>query len=214
MRLPLPTIALAVLNGAALIALVTLALQGTQRDELLQAQSLQSTKAPASLEVPPASVQFESIRDAAIFHQARSFYVAPAAATFEQPPPDYRLTGSMSVPSRPLTALLLHNQSKERVKVIAGDQLEGWTVIAVEARQVTIQLGERREQIGSAAAPSNGVTIVAQDRPKAFLPASGVVRVPAGTAASANESVAEPPAAASISDKPRLYRPPDRLPGS
>jgi hypothetical protein len=208
MRLTLSTIVLTGLNAVLFGALAVQLTRGSQRDALLESAVPQAPIAPRKFDMPSAMVNLDSVQSRAVFYKSRNFYVAPASPVVEQPPPDYRLTGSMSFPNRPLTALLMHNQTHARVKVVSGDQLDGWTVSDVGPRRVVVQLGERSAEIGSAAVSrSPGVTIVSNGQTAIpSSPSTGIVRVPAGTGAT--RPTALPPPGASSNEKPRLYRPP------
>jgi hypothetical protein len=118
------------------------------------------------------------------------------------------MVGLMAVPNRPPSAVLLHNQSKVRVRVAAGDQLEGWTVADVSAKRVIVQLADRTSEISSAIpAPTGGIVVTPSNPPSAAAASSGMVHVlgapPGGTPPRANVTV---------DAAPRLYRPPSQNP--
>lgn len=179
-RLPLATVLLAVLNVALASAIGMRVLGEPSIAERVKAAAAAQT-AGAVEEVPSAPVptSFDTLQSEAVFHKSRSFYVAPASPGAQHPPPDYRLAGLMALPDRPPSAVLLNNQSNARVRVAAGDQLDGWNVAEVSARRVLLQLGERTAEIS--AATSTG--------------SSGMVRVVDSARASQQ------------SEAPRLYRP-------
>lgn len=182
MRLPLVTAALAVLNVALASAIGTRLLgESSIAERVIAAAADQTTEAveavPSALALAPAS--FDRLQSEAVFHKSRSFYVTPSLPSAPHPPPDYRLAGVMALPDRPPTAVLLNNQSNARVRVTAGDQLDGWSVAEVSAKRVVLQLGERTAEIS--ATTSAGST--------------GMVRVLGSARASPQ------------SEAPRLYRP-------
>lgn len=212
MRVSLITGALVALD-VALAAMVGIQwVLGSQHDALLSARGEVQTTSMLKLDAPQTSSDMEIVQAQALFHKSRRFYVAPAPSVVEQALPDYRLTGSMATPNRPVTAILVNNQTNARIKVTAGDQLDGWTVANVEARRVVIQSGDRSAEIAATTpARTGGLTTIsnAQPQPVAVAPSSGGVRVLSG---SGGMPSAPRPAnsAASESVAPRLYRPPGR----
>jgi hypothetical protein len=108
----------------------------------------------------------------------------------------------MAIPNQPSAAVLVNLQSGVRTKVHVGDQIEGWTVSAVESRRVVLELGARREEITNASgAISSGMTAVSSS---VAVPAVNTgVRV-------LSEGNTRPgtAAAAPIDGASRLYQPP------
>lgn len=206
-RLPLPTLLLALLNLALFAGLSVQMLRGSKREELLNATGQTLSVTPLNIDAGRPVVDLEPIRNQALFHKTRAFYIAPAAPAVELPPPDYRVAGSMSLPNGPLTAMLVHNQTAARIKVSAGDLLEGWTVAEVGPRKVTLQQGTRSAEIGSMSTARSGINLVPNGQRSASP--SGIVRMPAGTSTPI-QPASTGGAAASGNGGPRIYRPPGR----
>lgn len=203
-RVPLLTLLLCAVNAALAVALGWRLMHGSQRHELVAATAQKTSLTFESLD-PPAVTPVDSIQAQAIFHASRSFYVPPVE-TVVQPPPDYRLVGSMSIPGKPPAAVLIHSQTGERMRVAKGDQLEGWTIADVAPGRVTMQLGERSAEITTTArqvAPGMSV-IVTQPVRTTSAAAPGGVRVLGGT----NPSAQPVSQRATTLEAPRLYRPP------
>jgi hypothetical protein len=180
MRLPLVTAVLAVLNVALASAIGMRVLRESSIAERVTAAAAdQTTEAVAEVPSALAPTSFDRLQSEAVFHKSRSFYVTPPSPSAQHPPPDYRFAGLMALPNRPPSAVLLNNQSNARVRVTAGDQLDGWSVAEVSAKRVLLQLGERTAEISATASAGS----------------SGMVRV-LGSARASQQSEA-----------PRLYRP-------
>jgi len=210
-RLPLFTVLLAVLN-VALACAIGVQLFGTPRlDDEVKAAS-QRARLPAIPELPAVvpSMSFEGLQSQAVFHKSRSFFVAPAAPAEQQPPPDYRMVGLMALPNRPPAAVLLNNQSNVRVRVAAGDQLDGWSVADVSSKRVVLQLGDRSAEITSTTRAASGGVVITPGSQASTAASPGMVRVlgntPNGQQPAAAPAHTNPPTDAA----PRLYRPPSQ----
>lgn len=211
MRMSVTTAVLAALNLVLVGAVGWQLARGSQRDSLLNARSAATTRPPLQLELQAVTGNLDPLQEQAVFYKSRRFYVVPPAATVvEAPSPDYRFTGSMSLPSRGLTAILMHNQTNRRIKVATGDDLEGWRVTAVEPKRVTVQLGERTAQIGVTTSRSGaGIAQVTSTNSieTARIPQSqGVIRLP--IQADGAQPAVSFPSRAIREEAPRLYRPP------
>jgi hypothetical protein len=211
MRMSVTTAVLAALNLVLVGAVGWQLARGSQRDSLLNARSAATTRPPVQLELQEVTGNLEPLQEQAVFYKSRRFYVVPPAATVvEAPSPDYRFTGSMSLPNRGLTAILMHNQTNRRIKVATGDDLDGWAVTAVESKRVTVQLGERTAQIGATTSGSGaGVTQVTSTNSveTARVPQPrGRIRVP--TQAGGTQPAVSFPSQTIREEAPRLYRPP------
>jgi hypothetical protein len=208
-KVPLFTIGLAVLN-VALVWAIGAQLIGSPsiREEVRAAAATAAAPVIPELPVPVMPTSFDGLQAQAVFHKSRSFYVAPASPSAQQPLPDYRMVGLMAVPNRPPSALLLHNQSNARVRVAAGDQLEGWSVAEVSAKRVVLQLGARTSEINSATrAAASGLVITSSNQSSPTVASPGVVRV---LGAPAGASPAPPNATVTVDAATRLYRPPSQ----
>jgi hypothetical protein len=206
---PLITVVLAALNvalgwaiGAQLIGAPSL------RDQVKAAAATAAAPAVPKLPSPLAPTSFDGLQSQAVFHKSRSFYVAPASPSLQQPAPDYRMVGLMAVPNRPPSAVLLHNQSNVRVRVAAGDQLDGWSVAEVSAKRVVVQLGERTAEINSATrAATGGIVVTSSNQPSPTAASPGMVRVLGAPPSAARTP---PRTDVTVEAATRLYRPPSQ----
>lgn len=210
MRMPPVTIALVVLNAGLLSVVGVQWVRGSQHDALLSASGPTQKIATLKFDASRASSDMEIIQTQALFHKSRKFHVAPLPIIEERAPPDYRFSGSMTIPNRPVTAILINNQTNARVKVAAGDQLDGWTVASIELGRVRVLFGDRHAEIASASASQPGGFTRSggsqhQPATASSSPAGGV-RVLSGSGNSI-PTVRSTTAGASA-DAPRLYRPP------
>lgn len=210
-RVPVVTVVLGAANLVAACLVVTQLWRGSQRDELAHA-SEEHTVVPAIARDMPAPVELGAVQAQAVFHKSRSFYIAPLTQVVEQPPPDYRFAGSMSIPNRPPSAVLMHNQTNARTKVGVGDQLEGWMVAEVGPGRVVMRLGERSAEITSTSRNQGGsgigMTVTSgMNVPAAASAPPGMVRI---LGAQGTFPRAPSAARAVANEAPRLYRPPAR----
>jgi hypothetical protein len=88
--------------------------------------------------------QYEVLIDKPIFHQDRH-YLAPAKidTTPAIPIPQYQITGFFAVPGRPAKSFLKSMTDSRTLSLAVGDKVDGWTVMAMTAKEVTLQLGVR-----------------------------------------------------------------------
>ena len=143
-------------------------------------------------------------RSRALFHASRRYFVPSPVEQMLAAPPDYRLVGTLVIPHKPTVALLAHAATQERRKVKTGDDLDGWTVQAVENRRVLLMQGGREHAIENAqGAPDAGLTVVRLARSQAQ--GSGVRTLGAGGSPQVTAAASGPPQPQSA---PRLYRPP------
>lgn len=179
MQLPLVTVLLAALNVALASAIAMRVFGEPSIDERVRAAGAAQT-VEAVEEVPSAlaPASFDTLQSEAVFHKSRSFHVEQPPS-LQEAPPNYRLAGVMAMPNRPPAAVLLNNQSNARVRVAAGDQLDGWSVAEVSAKRVLLQLGDRTAEISATTSAGS----------------SGMVRV------LGNARASQP------TEAPRLYRP-------
>jgi hypothetical protein len=160
------------LVNVALIVAVGLRLwQGTQVGALLATPARKlalTTTVPAEPELAPT--RLEPIQQSALFYPARRFYAPPAVVALP-PKPNYRLTGTFVVPSRPAVAMLNPSGGGSTRKVSPGDDLDGWTVLSVEASRVVLRLNGELYEITQA----HTGTAVATGPPLSPLPATATV---------------------------------------
>jgi hypothetical protein len=191
------TVLLAGINAALAYAIVADGFGGPNLDEQVKAASA----GQSGLDVPDllpalAPTAFDALQSEAVFYKSRTYYVAPASPAEQLPPPNYRLAGLMAVPNRPISAVLLDNQSNARVRVAIGDQIDGWMVADVSAKRVLLQLGERTEEITPAMRA-------------AVSGPPGVVRAPS-TSEAVPSGPSRPHASTQVDASSRMYRPPSR----
>lgn len=207
-RVPLSMLLLIILNGCLATAVGWRLLEGSLRQQLLHAEAAGSDVTFSAIDAP--AVGNIDIQARPIFHQSRSFYVAPPPQVVQQPPPEYRLTGSMSIAGKS-SAVLIHGVTGARTSVSLGDEVEGWTVAAIEPGKVTLQFADRVAEITSRSSPQGrGVTVVGAQASNqtSLAPAPGTngVRVLGNSSSSAPTS--QSATNDSANPAPRLYRPP------
>jgi hypothetical protein len=106
---------------------------------------------PTPLSDPPSeTLDFASIQTAALFYESRGFYTPPVLPPVK-PPPSFRLSGTLVIPQQPTVAMLVQSSSGVRLKVRAGDDVEGWTVESIQPQVVIVRYAEQRFEIRSAA---------------------------------------------------------------
>lgn len=215
MRFRITTAVLVAVNVGLAVLLAGRLLHGTQK-EAIRASERESRTAPeVSLSLPDNSVDLSGIQAQAVFHVSRSFYVPPEPATLQITAPDYKFTGSMSVPGRGRTAVLTRAQTSERVKVAVGDMVDVWTVRDIGPRSVTLAMNDREVEITSAGSNRDGSSMPSS-------PSAAPLAAAGSLGSSAPQSYSSPAAQATNSgpalqgtqvptkQAPRLYRPPQR----
>lgn len=168
MRLPLNTICLAVVNLLLLVLIGERLVQGTGVDAISNAVREPTALQVVRLDAPPPR-DLSGVQAQALFYRTRAFYVAPVTPVLEQPPPDYRFAGSMTIPNQSPTALLVHNQTNARIKVAAGNTLEGWSVAQVGPRSIVITQGHRTLEITMANRGQGGGMTAVSSEPRRTL---------------------------------------------
>lgn len=200
MRVSLSAAALLALNIALAGGITMRLVAGSHVEAMLAATHARRPLTSLNL-APPLSSDFSAVQAQAVFHRSRSFYVAPAAPAVEQPPPDYRFAGSMSIPSQGPTAILIHNQTNTSRKVSRGDVLDGWTVADIGPRKVVVTLGERSTEIPAAASAGTGLIVVSS-------PAAGSTPSPGGIRVLGTSHSEPRTSQIVIPPEERVYRPP------
>lgn len=192
MRLPrLSTIALATLTVSLLALIIQRLYTGTEVQPLLGT-------APRIVELPHLDivddrkvVDFSAMREQPLFYASRRYYVAPPppAAPVSPPKPDYRLSGVLIIPGRPAVAVLFQNATGAARKIKAGDDLEGWSVQAVEKNRVVIRYNEETiELVKTSLTSTSGLQIVMRAQTTSTIPATGVRLLEVSTALSAGSA--------------------------
>jgi len=198
------TIALVVLNVVLAAAIGNRLWRGTQT-ALLIATPATHRAVPTLIPDSPATAVWQGtvIQDRALFYASRRFYKPPALAQAMLPRPDYRLLGTVSAPGRPPVALLQPMGPGATRHVKAGDELDGWTVHAVEHTRVILQQNGQQYEIASALGSGGAMLVAPIARPMPALVAGGVHVLGTPSLAPASGPVA-------VETRPRLYRPPPR----
>lgn len=109
------------------------------------------------LESAPPLVDLASVTSQAVFHESRVFVVPADPTQTIQAPPDYRLSGSMTLPGQSPVAILIHNTTGSRIRVAADADVEGWKVAEITSRQVVLSLGDRTIQVTSTSRANSSV---------------------------------------------------------
>jgi len=169
MRAPLFPLTLLALLGALSSSLAQDVLE-VPEDQQIQ-EALQPTEAPAASEAPVepdaavnpnplSSLDLESLsatRSAPLFTPSRTGPIveAPIEAVLEAPPPPPEVAPEDPPPGLQLvgivltdaakTALLKDPDSNEIHRLNSGDEIQGWSLIIVDARSVEFRSGERVE---------------------------------------------------------------------
>jgi hypothetical protein len=206
------------INVACALALLSLWISGTRTAEILGAPAAKFSSDAAPFELSVSAVDLDNIQQQVLFHASRAFYVPPPPenVVVEMPSPDFRFAGSMTFPQQSPVAFLIHNQTGIRSKVKQGDQLEGWTVTAVDNRQVILSLDSRQVSIHSktqqdlqspAALSSSNSNWTPPAQPQAGVRvlSGGTPRAQSSSSMAAPQS---PPPAPPGGIGARLYRPP------
>lgn len=200
----LTTAVLVFVNAAFVALIVAISLHGTQLEKLKKTRAKQLDLPAVTLDFPQLNGDFNIIRTRALFYSTREFYIAPVAAMEPPPPPkpNYRLTGTLAIPNKPMIAMLTQTDGTATRKVIEGDALDAWTVKTVEVNKVVLTAGAQTEELVSAKATSSGLT--RQPLVRATAVSAGGVRTLSGSGASGGVSSQ----AQALINRPRLYRPP------
>lgn len=199
-------------NVFAVALLISRAWQGTQAARLLATEPKTFAVPELDTGAPARVASLGVIQEQALFYATRRFYTPPppSAVPVTPPRPDYKLAGTFIIPSKPTVALLTGSAGASR-KVKTGDDLDGWTVQAIEAGRVTLQYGSTTFDIlGTGRGGTSGMHVVTLTQTAQIVP-SGGIRV---LGAAVQGSVA-PRSGYSIpssipNPSPRLYRPPPR----
>ena len=159
------TIALMLASVALGTVIVWRVWHGTEVNALLATPARKYAPPEVKLSAPDRQANL-AIRDHALFHASREFFMPPTpVATPATPPrPDYRLVGTFIIPRKPTVALLVSATGGSR-KVHPGDDLDGWRVQAVESRRVVLQFdSESMEIVSATRAAAGGMTMAPLSR--------------------------------------------------
>jgi hypothetical protein len=205
-RVRLVTTVLGMVNVCVLALLINRAWYGTQTVSLLATTPKPFAIPELGVTVPNRAGSLASIQEQSLFYASRHFYTPPlpSALPATPPKPDYRLVGTFIIPAKPTIALLSNSSGASR-KVKPGDELDGWTVAAVEGGRVILQYGSSTFEISNASKAGNaGMQAVSLQRTAQVAPTGGV-----RTLGSPAQGASVPQAGfATPNSSPRLYRPP------
>lgn len=209
LKLPIPTLLLGALNVFILGAALVLALGGTQAADLLATPAKSAPALAIDLGQASAPADLAAIQAQPLMHATRAFYTPPPVTAPVAPPlPEYRLAGSFIAPNKPPVALLAGPQTTRRVH--AGDDLDGWRVESIAAKRVVLRWQEQTKEIGTVAAvPTvSGLKRVTVQRQRVVSTGGNVISLGAAGTPAPEAAGRGRYAIGSVSDAPRLYRPP------
>jgi hypothetical protein len=206
------TCALVLVNLCGLTLLIHRAWQGTQAARLLATEPRPFSVPKLDTLAPARPASLGVIQDQALFYASRHFYTPPppSAAPVMPPRPDYKLAGTLIIPSKPTVALLTGSAGVSR-KIKTGDDLDGWMVQAIETGRVTLQYGSTMFDILGAQRNSNvGIRVVPLTQ-TAQTGANGGIRLLGGTVQGALQAAPVLPSNYSgPNSSPLPYRPPSK----
>jgi len=133
-----------------------------------------------------ASDRYASLIGQPIFQQDRKYTPPPKVdnTVVLTPPPDFVVTGFLGIPGRPGKAFLRERTGSRTMTVAVGDNVDGWTVASVAARQVNLRQGERSVDLVRGGPPIAAVltgtpnSVVAEPVTNAVTPTSGKSAAP------------------------------------
>lgn len=194
---------LGLLNVALLAAIVVFLSNGTQIDSLKKTAAKRIELPDAAHDFPPLNTEFTILRTRALFYSSREYYVAPNPAMQDPilPKPNYKLTGTLTVPDKSVIALLSPMDGGVTRKVQEGDVLDGWTIKSVTSSKVVISMGARTEEIAGSEAKQAVGGLTRQPLALAQPQESTGVRL-LGAGGGGGASIAP------VISEARLYRPP------
>lgn len=188
------------LLASTAIASVVLALTPSATDRLLATPAGRVPYQSPVLVARAAPVDAKLIQSASLFHPARQYFEPPPVTT-APPRPDYMVAGVLAAPGGKAVAILSQRATQATRRVKAGEDLDGWTVAAIERSRVTLRF--EQEQFDLLGATASAQTGLARRPLQRGAPgAAGGVRVLGSASSVGGGAPTEPPAQA------RLYRPP------
>jgi hypothetical protein len=175
----------------AVILAATLLLQGwrgSRAAAILRTPPRKMTVAPSPRALELTN-DFQVIRDRALFYATRKFY-APVPGT---PPTtsaqlsSYQLIGTLLVPHKPGVAFLRRGPAGKTATVSSGDDLDGWTVKAVQSGKAVF--GYKDQQVTLTTPLPFGNTPAAQSGGIVRMRISQPAQRPASPAHAPQESI-------------------------
>jgi hypothetical protein len=145
----LETILLSTLSGGLLVLLALVWHWGQNRVHEPQRLAVRNL-APPDLSVldstPRANIDVAAIRDNAVFHTQRTYFL-PLPASQPIAPPEYEFAGSMSLPQGKRVAYIKKKSDRSSRTVHVGDDLDGWQVELIDGSRVVIAHDSQRVEI-------------------------------------------------------------------
>jgi len=169
--------------NALILTLLGLCLwNGTQTERILQSP-VHQLKVPAlRLDAPRPETNFNGLIGRTPFYATRKVYVVPSkSGSGAPPPPAYVFGGAVVRPNSPAVALL-NSANGGTLRVIAGQDINGWLVESVEVSRVVLRYENLHAEIARVAkqstdsAPGSGITRVPLTRGN-HIPQAGKVSV-------------------------------------
>ena len=199
---------LMLLMGAIALAVICVSLlwRGTQTNALLSTMPKPVAMPELATQFPSTTTtDFATVRLRAVFYASRGYYIAPPPSAIEPPlpKPNYRLTGTLTMPNKPMVALLLQEDTKVTSKVAVGDTLDIWQIKNIEANRVVLQHGTQIEALLKGGLGSSaGLTIQSLSRSPNAAVVIGHVQLGQGGVSGVQVM------SAATANRPRFYRPP------
>ena len=204
-RLRRTTVVLTLLNVGLSVLWVRVWSHGQARirePERVEVSPLKLSDLSALDSNPMHSVEVATIRDQALFYATRSFYQPPAKPQ-ELSPPNYELAGTMRLVAGTRLAFLKSRADQSSRTVHVGDELDGWTVRAVESdRVVLVQLEQTFELANVKTQHASG--LIRTSRPVRSVQ-TGIRRLGGGIEST---TPAPNPVASAKFSAPRVFVPP------
>lgn len=143
MKIPSRMTALALANVAGAVLLLAAYAGGRGWSQPVRALPASALAIPA-VPIPPAgpSINWPSIRDRTIF-QADRTWTPPEPPEPSYARPDYQLASALLLPGGKSVAFVRSSSGGPTRRLRAHDQLEGWTVTAIERQRVSLQQGHQ-----------------------------------------------------------------------
>ena len=199
-------LALVALNAVLVVCVLSGALRGTEAAALMATPPRTVPLPEYDLTRPVSQTRLATIEDQTLLYASRHLYVPPPP-DLAPPRPNYRLVGTIVIPSKPAVALLSGPQEDSR-KVKPGDTLDGWLVEAVERHRVLLRHEGATFEIADATPGGTGLAV--QHAPLARLaPAAPGVGIRLLGRPAATPPKPETPVSPTRST-PRLYKPPPK----
>jgi hypothetical protein len=162
-----PTAILYLVNAGIALAILCCFWRGTQTTALLATPAESIPLPPLDLSVHATPANLSVIQDTPLFYATRQYFVPPATTTPSTPPlPSYHLVGTFISPGKPAVAVVKDDAAGTSLRVVAGQNVAGWLVKAVESRRVVLEYEkESREIVAAQSEGSHGIGAVVAAAP-------------------------------------------------